>query len=253
MNYYINEYSLRGQFQDIDDFLNSLQRYTLPVLKKIETNKDDIIWKKDDLWNAEICNGIKLNKIPKKKNERSTQKGILINKLIKLAYQQPYWHDKDECEIVVKEYKFDEEYRSNFNQTNCFIKGLYNEGRIISFLHNSYKCKNLEIIIERENEETECLLDNIYSSDWWNSEPQIQTWLINDKYKVEIRAKEFDYHPPHFHVSYNEYAAVFTLKDGNLYRCGKKEILQKDLNDINNWYNDNKDMLVNAWDNLHNN
>jgi hypothetical protein len=251
MNYYINEYSLRGQFRDVDDFLDSLRRYTLPVLKKIGDDKGNVIWKKDDLWNAKICNNIALNNIPAKRNERSPERAILINRLIKLAYEKPHWNDQDECGIIVKEYRFDEEYREYFHRTNCFIKGLYDEGRIISFFHNSYKNNDLEIVIERENKEIKCLLENIYSIDWWKIETKIQTWYIDKKYKVEIRAKEFNYHPPHFHVSYNEYAAVFTLKSGNLYKCGKKELLQKDLNDIYNWYKDNKNELVNAWNNLH--
>ena len=36
MGYYINKYSLRGQFQSDDEFLKSLLENTLPVLKKIE-------------------------------------------------------------------------------------------------------------------------------------------------------------------------------------------------------------------------
>lgn len=251
MNYYINEYSLRGQFCDVDEFLESLRIYTIPVLKKIESNQENIIWKKDDLWNAKICNNIVLNNIPRKKNERSNERAILLNKLIKLTYQQPYCSDQDECGIVVKEYKFDEEYRACFNESNCFVHGLHNEGRIISFLHESYRHKDLMLVIEKENKEIECLLDNIYSINWWDSEPKIQSWYIDKKYKVEVRAKEFEYHPPHFHVSYNEYAAVFTLKNGVLYKSGKKELLQRDLNDIYNWYKHNKNELVDAWNNLH--
>ena len=251
MNYYINEYSLRGQFRDVDDFFDSLRIYTLPVLKKIESDEENIIWKKDDLWNAKICNNITLNTIPKKKNESTPQRAILINKLIKLAYKEPHWNDKDECEVVVKEYRFDEEYRANFQATNCFTKGLYTEGRIVSFLHNSYTCNNLEIIVQKDTNEIPCVLENIYSIHWWDSEPKIQTWYINEKYKVEIRAKEFDYHPPHFHVSDNEHAAVFTLKNGALYREGKNSFLQKDLKDIHDWYNSHKDGLLDAWNNLH--
>ncbi|WP_092559015.1 DUF4160 domain-containing protein [Anaeromicropila populeti] len=107
------------------------------------------------------------------------------------------------------------------------------------------------MLIEKNNKETECLLENIYTDNWWKNEPKIQTWYIDNKYKVEIRAKEFEYHPPHFHVSYKEYAAVFTLKNGELYRCGKKEWLQKDFDDIHKWYLQHKISLENAWNALH--
>ena len=253
MNYFINEYSLRGQFKDLDSFFESLIQYTLPVLKKVESNKENVIWKKDDLWKAEICNNITLMNIPKKKNERSSIRGMLIIKLIKLVSESPHWNEEDECSINVKEYKFDDEYKNNFSKTNCFIKGLHNEGRIISFLHESYKDNNLEIIVEDDRKLVQCFLDNIYTSDWWSIEPQIKTWCIEGKYKVEVRANEFDYHPPHFHVSYNEYAAVFTLRNGELYKQGKNAFTQKVLDSIYSWYENNKDELICAWNNLHGN
>ena len=38
MDYYLNEYSLRGQFASVEDFFESLRNYTFPILNKI---KDD--------------------------------------------------------------------------------------------------------------------------------------------------------------------------------------------------------------------
>lgn len=253
MNYYINEYSLRGQFQDVDEFIESLREYTLPVLKKIENDGHSVIWKKYDFWNSKICTSITLGNIPKKKNERSSERAILINRLIKLAYQKPHWSDQEDEEygFIVVDYMFDEEYRINFHEINCFIKAINDEGRIISFLHDSYKSEELKLLIKREGKSSECLLPNIYSTDWWKIEPKIKVWYIDGKFKVEIRAKEFDYHPPHFHVSYNEYSAVFTLKNGRLYIEGDYKLLEKDLNNINKWYEVNKKDLEDAWDNLH--
>lgn len=46
--------------------------------------------------------------------------------------------------------------------------------------------------------------------------PEIKTWHIGDKYLIEVRANEFSYHPPHFHATANEYAAVFRLSDGKV-------------------------------------
>ena len=46
MNYYVNEYSLRGQFNNMNDFFDSLRVYTLPVIHKVEAEEGSIIWKK---------------------------------------------------------------------------------------------------------------------------------------------------------------------------------------------------------------
>lgn len=214
MNYYINEYSLRGQFCDVDSFYKSLREYTVPVLDQIEANKGGLIWKKDTFWQSEICRGIPLNNIPRKRNERDPDMARLQIKLIKLMYEDPYWSEDDECDFEVQEYKFDLEHKDYFSKVNCFTKGIHDEGRIISFIHNSYMISKLGILVNREGTNFTCELDNIISREWWKKEPAIQTWRIEQRYIVEVRANEFDYHPPHFHVTFNEFSAVFRLSDG---------------------------------------
>ena len=53
MNYFINEHSLREQFKDIEEFWESVRKYTLPALKKIESKNENIIWKKNTFLASE--------------------------------------------------------------------------------------------------------------------------------------------------------------------------------------------------------
>lgn len=252
MDYYINEYSLRGQFSDLNEFFTSLREKTLPVLKKIESQKGDVIWKKDTFWQSEICRGITLGNIPQTKNERSGEFAAFRIQLIKLANQNPFWSDLDNDDIQIEEYRFDEEYRDLFEKENCFRKAVENEGRIVSFCHKQYERSKLPLLIKVCDREEECYLDNIYNTLWWHYEPEIRTWKIENKYLIEVRAKEFSYHPPHFHVTVNEYSAVFRLRDGKLYREGSREWPPKMLSEIKKWYESHSDELKEAWDNLHN-
>ena len=66
------------------------------------------------------------------------------------------------------------------------------------------------------------------------------------KYLVEVRANEFEYHPPHFHVSCNEFSAVFKMSDGNLYKDGKKKWTYQMVTEIKDWYETNKEELQEA-------
>ena len=64
---------------------------------------------------------------------------------------------------------------------------------------------------------------------------------------------------------HNEYEAVFRLSDGKLYKDGNKKWssdgkLYKDgnkkwstsmISEIEEWYKDNRDELIEAWENLH--
>ncbi len=250
MDYFLNEYSLRGQFGDINNFYKSLREYTLPVLKKIEEEKDSIIWKKDDLWNQEVCNNITLLSVLHRRERGNPEITALKSRFLKLIQDEPFWSDK-ESDLTIKEYKFDEEYSCKFGSTNCFIKAFLSEGRIVSFVHEQYKLEKLTIIVAIDGKENESYLDNIFDVKWWKHEPIIKRWKVNSKYDVEVRAKEFEYHPPHFHVKYNEYEAVFKLSDGSLYKDGNKKWSNSMITEIKKWYDENCDELKQAWENLH--
>lgn len=252
MDYYLNEYSLRGQFKDVDKFFESLRAYTLPVLKKIEEEKGSLVWKKDTFWQLEICKGITLVKIPQKKNERSSEGTALRIQLIKLIREEPFWESGSETSREIKEYKFDEDYREHFEKSNCFSKALESEGRIVSFIHPAYKIPQLPVIVGCDGTNKKYVLDNIFETAWWKNEPIIKTWNISRKYTIQVRAKEFDYHPPHFHVVSNEYDAVFKLSNGELYTYGKKKWTTQMIAEVQKWYRINKQELQEAWNNLHN-
>lgn len=253
MDYFLNEYSLRGQFKDVDEFFETLRNNTLPVLKMLEKQKENVIWKKDTFWQSEICNGISLTQIPRKKNERSVEFTVLQMQLIKFINEEPFWESGVESDLEISEYKFDEDYRENFEEPNCFSKALESEGRIVSFVHPNYKITQLPIVVKCTDSYMGYILDNIYDIVWWKCEPEIKRWNISNKYEVQVRAKEFEYHPPHFHVISNEYSAVFKLSNGEMYTCGKKKWTNKMITEVTEWYKVNKDELQEAWECLHNN
>lgn len=249
MNYFLNEYSIRGQYKDIDDFFEKFRCNTLPVFKKIEGDSGNVIWRKDTFWQLEICNKITLMNIPKKKNERSVELTMLKNFLSKLVKNEPFFDSCDKNSIRIKEYKFDEEYRDKFEFPNCFSKAIEDEGIIFSFFHPSYQCSELHIIITHDCEK-ECVLDNIYNLDYWINEPEIKTWKTENGCVIQVRAKEYEYHPPHFHVIHNEFEAVFHLKTGELYKPGKKWDSKMNTY-ILKWYQEHNQELMMAWTKLH--
>ncbi len=122
------------------------------------------------------------------------------------------------------------------------------EGRIISFSHEAYKAEQLPLTAFIGEERYDAELDNIWSSEWWKQAPEIRKWVINDKYFVEIRAKEYEYHSPHFHVSSPEYQAVFRLSTGEFQTGSKDRDL---LHAVKKWYEEHKAELEQAWNLLH--
>lgn len=252
MDYFLNEYSLRGQFKDTDEFYDSLREYTLPVLKKIEKEKYCVIWKKDDLWNQNVCENLSMLDVLHMKERGRTEITVLKSKLLKLIQSEPFWSD-DKSDLRVREYNFDEEYNDKFNSTNCFIKAFLSEGRVVSFFHKRYLLPKLHMIVIDNVGESECYVDNIYNVEWWDNEPIIKRWKANYRYDIEVRANEYEYHPPHFHARDNEYEAVFKLSDGSLYRDGNKKWNSSMIREIKEWYDENNNELKEAWNSLHKN
>lgn len=251
MEYYLNEYSIRGQFINTDDFFQSLRNKTIPVLDKVAGENGSVIIKKDTFWQLEICNGITLCQIPVRKNERSMEGFALKRRLIGLIQSEPYWSADAAKEIGDIEYHFDKGYRDKFEYQNCFTNAIVSEGRIISFEHTEYNRDVLKVTIRNNGNESDCELDNIIDVSWWDKKPQVKTWYIDKKYHIEVRAKEFEYHPPHFHVSYGEYNAVYRLSDGTLYKSGNEKIPPTMAKDVKDLYFKYKDEFIDAWESLH--
>lgn len=251
MNYYMNEYSLRGQFNDVNEFFDALRKYTLPVLNKIKKEKESVIWKKETLWDCKVCQDCTLGEIQPSRNERNPEMTKLKLALRELYWNPPYWLEDGNSSEEIVEYRFDEDYKEHFMPQNCFTEAWKNEGRIISFRHPSYQKNILSFIVSINGERYTIDLDNIYIISWWEKAPEIRKWVIDDKYSVEVRGKEFEYHPPHFHVSSSDYQAVFDLKMGKFFTGSGDRMPSKFLQDVKKWYGEHRTELEEAWNLLH--
>lgn len=254
MNYILNEHSLRNQFQSSEDFFRSIRESTLPVLKKIDKENNSVIWKKDTFWNQLVCNDCPLSAVVNKQNERSAESFALKNYLRKLYTVAPFWSEDEYHNITIVGYGFDEEYCNNLPPANCFSKAILLEGKIISFEHPAYSERLLKIAIATDSSPAICNIDNISSISWWDIPVEVKHWYIEDKYYVEVRANEFAYHPPHFHVSYNGYEAVYKLNDCQLFRDNSDhghKIPVQFQQTVTQWYATHKEELQNSWNLLH--
>ncbi|RRJ24592.1 DUF4160 domain-containing protein [Lachnoanaerobaculum gingivalis] len=255
-DYFLNEYSIRGQFDNIDDFFEKFRKYTCPVINEIKKTEQNIIWKKETFWNLEVCNGLTIKDVAYRQDRNGNNPEVVKLKLsiVQLFRDEPFYGDNDNCDIKIEEYQFDDDFKKEYSNINCFTKALENEGRVVSFFHEAFERDSLDIKVLYKNKYYNYTLDNIYRKEWWKNEPKVESIFIEDcskKYKVEVRAKEFEYHPPHFHVSFNEYAAVFKLKDGSFWKDGKKKWSESMKKEIKDWYDKHKDELNNKWECLH--
>lgn len=247
MGYYINEYSLRGQFQSDDEFLKSLLENTLPVLKKIE-EEEGIIYKEAMLWDCKVTSKCNL------RDFLLTQRKPITTRL-KICYQKllndPYYNDMEEKFPNEVEYNFDEEYKENFSSENCFLHAWKDEKKVISFEHEEYKDEILPLKILWDENNIELVeLNNICHKSWWDKEFKVHKWDF-EGYHVEIRAREHNNHAPHFHVTAAECKISFDLKTCLVLDSNIKPLPQGIEKDIREWHAEHKEELEGAWNLLH--
>lgn len=278
MDYYLNEYSLRGQFGSAEEFYASMRRQTLPAIKEIEEEEGCIILKKDTFWQLEVCNGMTLKDCSYRKNTRNAEITYLLSELRKLVMKEPFWDasEADTDSLEVSEYLFDVEFRDKFESVNCFTKAARGNGAIISFEHREYRQEELELIVtvkprasggdgEHSNAggikvwtdgsrkaERKIRLRNCYKPSRKREKGDlVQKWDVNSKCKAEVRFSEPENHQPHFHVTCDGESASFRISDGAMIRGTGNRWPSQWNREIAEWYCEHKDELSEAWAGLH--
>lgn len=268
MDYYLNEYSLRGQFSSYEEFFSFCAKNVLPVIDKIESDNDQI-YKKEDYWNLPVCGETILEnvlKYNKQYNHRYSRYQAVHKRLQKLVHRGPYIQSEDTIEdIRIREHFFDTNSAIETDHSNSFYQVAANidSGRLVSFvgLNDIYSHWSLRLKIEKDNADSsvdtiDIDIKNAYDNSCWSYFKEVKKWpIIDDKYIVSVRADECDRHEPHFHVSdLDSNAMVFSIRDCSILapdpekKDHRREQWQRDMcARITKWYLNNMQDLKKAW------
>lgn len=256
MEYVINNYSLHGQFPNKEAFWESLHNYTMPVMNRILKDNDFIIWKANTLWSKYTYDNKTLYDalLEKTKNVGYPEIPSYKSKLLKLLQAHPFLEEDYDNNVRIVKYLFDEEIIPE--EKDCFSIAIHREAPVVSFEDEIFKKDKLEVELTVEGKRLYCDIKNIYSIDCWTTVTRVKNYRINDVYVVQVRANEFEFHPPHFHFCY-----------GNRKSPGYKEAMIKILNCefyqnesrfsasekrlIKDFYNNNREELIQSWNELH--
>lgn len=144
MELIMNDFSLRGQFAEIDDFEDYFIEY-LDGLLNIIIDKKITLLKKSDTYSRKITEDITMAEYLKKSFNRSVATRIK-QKIVAMSYSAPYWDIDGEIQS-----KAGVEYRYNDKQPepNCFTEAI------------ERKCPLLSVQEEGKTEEIlHCYKDN---------------------------------------------------------------------------------------------
>ena len=117
-DYFLNEYSIRGQFDNIDDFFEKFRKYTCPVINEIKKTEQNIIWKKETFWNLEVCNGLTIKDVAYRKDRNVRKPEVAkLKLLVQLFNDEPFYGDNDNCDIKIEEYFLQLRTKVNLNDS----------------------------------------------------------------------------------------------------------------------------------------
>lgn len=132
MDILLNEYSLDGQFNSVDDFREYMIDTLYPVLQHIIKFQFPFL-KKQSIYDYKVVQNLTLNDMFKQFKSNDTAITLLKNCIVNLAYADPYWDDdvrtKLDCSYT---------YFCKSDEPNCFTEAIERKGALFSFPHNTF-------------------------------------------------------------------------------------------------------------------
>lgn len=119
MSIIINDFSIDGQFETIEGFLDNLSKDILPLTKHLKECKCEI-FKSVNTYNNQITKSEKLLDVLKMKNDEIKKFKSCISNLI---FDDPHW---------------DEHINTEDNSINCIDEAIKKNYILLSFKHNLY-------------------------------------------------------------------------------------------------------------------
>jgi len=158
MNVVFNDYSLDGQFESIDTFLDYLANCVLDIFSAIKKH-GVILLKSYVTFERKVTNDAQLyDLIRTKEINRFPEMSALRSLLVEIT-DEPFWDESPRTEATAG-YQTDVTGDFSGSEPNCFSEALERDRLLLSFRHNAFGSQQLTV---RKNDDG-FVLDNITDS-----------------------------------------------------------------------------------------
>ncbi len=138
MEYVLNEFSLDGQFEGTEDFIESLYKNTLPVLKNLDEKQIRLL-KSYNIYTTKVTEEKSFQEILQDRSYSEIR--AIKSLLVQLFLDDPYWDDKSKCvQQSIYECEFTEE-----TNNHCIAEALERNTSLVSFEHDGFKSDKIDI------------------------------------------------------------------------------------------------------------
>ena len=240
MELILNDYSLNGQFENTDDFIDDLYVNIIPCLYFAE-QENYVLLKSYTSYNSQVTKNQKLNEIIRE-SKGSAEIQRFKSFLSQLAFTEPYWDDDKKTPKNIK--------------ASCLTECYFRSGILLSFCHDDYSNKEIYVSINNNKSillnahSKKMLLENLHKLGVYNLN---NSFIIPVKnLKIEIRTSEPHHNEPHIHITNKSTGTEvsillkdFTIKVGG-FKKDDKDFFYEWLNS-----NNNKIHLKELWNYYH--
>lgn len=144
MEVVLNDYSLDAQFDNIDDFVDSLVKNTLLVLRYFEESSNLLI-KSYCTYDKKISHTVSVYQFLTSQQFMGFSEAQKLRSVLGKLVDEPYWNDNPKT-VINAQYKCDKIGDFSGQEPNCFSESLERDKLILSFEHNEYKEESIPIL-----------------------------------------------------------------------------------------------------------
>lgn len=244
MDIILNEKSIDGQFTK-RDFVSYMGDEIIPCMKKMEET-GCTLFKSYDTYKRMVTEDISLGGILR---EWYIPEIIAFKRyLVQLYQDEPFWNTSIQT-------KNDVEYKSVLDELpNCITEAYERNGAVFSFMHHGFLERVFELQCNGKTAQVKNFYDEDSLSEILHNLGFIDVWdrnsfyILDRKYKFEIRYREDNHNAAHFHISCGGYGISLSIPDadtlaGELPGSNERKVVA--------WALRNMDKIRELWNRIH--
>lgn len=148
MDVVINDFSLDGQFEDVEDFFDSLAEETLPVFYSLKSHSCDIL-SSFETYKRKVSSGLTLYDTLTGRDYRGYPEATRLKLFLTSCIGDPYWASEPQTDEHLKYSMSDKVFEEI---PNCFTEAFAREKMLLSFQNGNFIYDKLAITVDGQKQ-----------------------------------------------------------------------------------------------------
>lgn len=148
MDVIINDFSLDGQFKDVEDFFDSLLEETLPAFYSLVSHDCEIL-SSFETYSRHVSANLTLYNTLTEESYRGYPEATKLKSFLTSCAHEPYWTTAPQTD---KQLRYSVSGMEAESVPNCFTEAFSREKILLSFQNKNFKCDELKITVGEDEQ-----------------------------------------------------------------------------------------------------